>query len=387
MSFVSFTTEAFRNNMDAADMTPAQLLEKGNTLLEKWKRTAGGAYLAPAVRRPSNGIEIKERTPVNISVLRNDGTPIMLNNMIGATTAGDYTWLGEYAGVPSTNPVTGASSNAYYTDFSVAQLSEGREERIQVMETFGDDFVFFFGERPRYLTLAGVLVNSKDFPWRAIWWENYDKYLRGTRCVENRARVYLAWDDVLVEGYIISSQCTDAATEPNSIPFSFTMLLTHHTSLTAMNLDVVAANNKDAFQSRSSEILGSLEADVRNNGQVVELDEPFFLQQVVAKLKLASVTEAYEAIRPYGVTSPADLASAVHDLSQDTSGRSVAMLGGKSLYGEAAPLDVLWGSLATTSATGERLVEGVSLDTLTSLETTRKVFGPSLEQLHSLDVL
>lgn len=387
MSFVSFTTEAYRNKVETSFLTPAALLNGGGEAMAAWKRSVSNAYNAPAVRRPLGGVEIKERTPANISVLRNDGTPIMLNNMVGASSSQDYAWLSEYAGAPEVSPLSGANHSAFYTDFSILQLQEAREERMQVIETFGENFAFFFGERPRFLSMGGVLVNSKDFPWRALWWENYEKYLRGTRCVENRARVYLAWDDVLIEGYIVSAQCTDHSAEPNSIPFTFTMLLTKHTSLTALNLSSIMEANTAAFQSKRGEILGSLAADVRNNGQAVEIDEGFFLNQVAAKLDLPTTTEAYEVARRYGLDALSDLASAAGQAAQSAASAMRSMLGGKSVYSSQAPLNALWSSMAETDSAGVQAVEGIPVDTLSSLETTRKVFGSSLERLHSLDVL
>jgi hypothetical protein len=388
MPFISFNTEVWRNKVDPTNMTLDQLLASGGEALAKWKRSNGASYIGPVVRRPLDGLEIKERTPVNLSVLRNDGTPIMLNNMLGGgDTQSDYVWLSEYSGAPEKSPVTGAPLNSFYTDFSIFNLQESREERIQVVETFGEDFVFFFGERPRFLSLSGVLVNSRDYPWRAIWWENYDKYLRGTKCVENRARVYLAWDDVLLEGYIISAAATDSSSEPHMIPFNFTMLLTKHTSLAAANIEVINASNALTPQSsQRGEILGSIEADVKSNNVRVELDGPLFLQQVMAKLDIATETEAYEALRKYEkfdllLRDPVGVA-------ENAAAKAVDMVKGTSTYGMVAPLKSLWDSMSTVnSLTGANEVAGNATELYYDTRATRSVFGDDLTKLSSLTYL
>lgn len=389
MAFVSFNTEVWRNKLDPATMTVDALVSGGGEALANWKKTNGAAYLGPAVRRPLNGLTIKERTPASLSVIRKDGTPIMLNNMLGGEGT-DYTWLSEYSGAPEKNPVTGASANAYYTDFSIFQLQESREERMQVIETFGENFVFFFGERPRFLSMGGILANTRDFPWRSIWWENYDKYLRGTKCVENRARVYLAWDDVLVEGYIVSSSATDSSSDPNQIPFNFTMLLTKHTSLTATNMEVVnKVNALSGNSGRQSEILGSLrrELEVYNNGSPIELDEPTLLEQIMAKFGLDKASEAYELLKKYGAPLSDSASLLFGNIDSNVTGL-VNMTGGQTVYGTTSPLGSIWDGMATIDAnTGESSVEGTPTSTLTSLDATRKVFGAGLNVHHSLDWL
>lgn len=384
MPFVSFTTEAYRNKLPAADLLPAGLLSGAADALLRRSQLGPGAYRSPAVRRPLEGLTIKERTPANLSVLRHNGEPIMLNNMLGANSDGDYAWLGEYAGAPAVSPVSGALQGAHYTDFSILQLQESREERVQVVETFGENFVFFFGERPRFLSVGGVLVNSKNFPWRSLWWDNYDRYLRGTKCVESRARVYLAWDDVVVEGYIVSASATDSSAEPHQIPFNFSMLLTKHTSI-GLSGDEITADAIATFPSRRAEILGSLDADVRNNGQPVDIDAPFFLEQLAARLGLSSVTEAFEAARTYGI-DVVQLAERVPAVG-NTISNAHRLLNGLSVYGAAAPLMSLWDGMASSSESGERSVEGIPVDTLAGRDAARRIFGSDMKSMYSLDVI
>ncbi len=176
------------------------------------------------VRRPFRGIQIKDDTYATLEVMGSDGFRIPLVDAGG---------------------IARSEANVGYTDsysnFVIQNLQEQRNEKVQVVETFGEWFAFFFGERPRTISVSGALVNTADFNWRAEFWENYDKYLRGTRCVMNKARVHLSWDDVMVEGYITNASAQDQSEQPYIIPFSFQMLLTNYANLSSVgNVDFPA---------------------------------------------------------------------------------------------------------------------------------------------------
>lgn len=169
------------------------------------------------VRRPYRGIQIKEDTYATIEFRKADGTPIPLIDS---------------GGTPQSQSNIGTSER--YANFIVQSVSEQRQEKVQIVETFGEWFAFFYGERPRQISVSGLLINSEDFNWRAEFWENYDKYLRGTRCLINRARVVLSWDDIIVEGYIMGASAQDMAEAPYIVRFSFNMLLTNYVNVSAV---------------------------------------------------------------------------------------------------------------------------------------------------------
>jgi hypothetical protein len=81
------------------------------------------------------------------------------------------------------------------------------------------------------MQFQGVLLNTWDFNWEAEWWENYENFLRGTRCVENDARLYLQYDNVMIGGYIIGCAAQKQAEQRNFTTFSFTMFITDYTNL------------------------------------------------------------------------------------------------------------------------------------------------------------
>jgi len=168
------------------------------------------------VRRPLRGITIKEDTYAVIRVLDSSGNPIPVFDSSSPTVTNDI------------------GTSSFYANFIIQQVAEQRMEKQQIVETFGDDYIFFFGERPRFITVGGVLLNTKDFNWKSEFWENYDRYLRGTKLVENNARLYLYFDDVVIEGYIVSASVSQEAMSPHHLPFQFQLFVTNYATLSTV---------------------------------------------------------------------------------------------------------------------------------------------------------
>ena len=192
------------------------------------------------VRRPYRGIEIKDDTYAVMKVLRSDGSAIPLVDSGGERMpqAGADTKAGSGTSSSSNSANRAPMATTFtYSNFIIQSIQDNRQEKSQILETFGDPFIFFFGERPRILNVSGLLMNTRDFNWRTEFWYNYENYLRGTKLVELNARIYLFWDDVLVEGYMLGAQAQDAADMPYHIPFSFSLFVTSHTYLGSIGDD------------------------------------------------------------------------------------------------------------------------------------------------------
>ena len=191
--YVELTTEPFE------DVLNAQKARK----TREHRSARAGRRLA---RRPTRGLEIKEDTAAAIKVIQADGSEIPL--------------------VDSSSPDGNTKSG--YANFILQNVSEQRMEKHQIVETFGESYIFFFGESPRFLNVNAILVNSHDFNWEAEWWENYERYFRGTKLVELGARLYMFYDDNIVEGYMLNSSAVKVAEEPFLIRMSFMLYLTNY---------------------------------------------------------------------------------------------------------------------------------------------------------------
>lgn len=111
------------------------------------------------------------------------------------------------------------------TKFFLEQVQENREEKVQVIDTFGEWIAFFFGRKPEVYSYSGTLLNAKNADWKNEFQVNYDMFLRGSQAVRYKATVLLQYDDVLVEGYILNSSLQMNSQADKAVPFSFNMLV------------------------------------------------------------------------------------------------------------------------------------------------------------------
>lgn len=165
------------------------------------------------VRRPLRGIEIKEDTYAVMRVITASGEDLRFLDSSSSEVAG------------------GIGSSTHYSNFILQSVQEQRAEKSQIVETFGEDYIFFFGERPRFLTISGILMNTKDFNWKSEFWDNYENLLRGTRLVERNARLYLYFDDVVVEGFMMQAAATWDNANPYMLPLQFQMFVCNYAVL------------------------------------------------------------------------------------------------------------------------------------------------------------
>ena len=156
------------------------------------------------VRRPMRGLEIKEDTHAILKLVGADGRAAHMLD----SSASD-----------------GASQE--YSNFVLQSVSEARMEKHQIVETFGESYIYFFGESPRFLDVTALLINSHDFNWEAEWWENYDTLWRGTRSVEMGARLYMFYDDTIVEGYMLQAQASKDSMKPLEVMIQYRLFVTN----------------------------------------------------------------------------------------------------------------------------------------------------------------
>jgi hypothetical protein len=148
--------------------------------------------------------------------------------IIKASMAG----AGTYAEEANTAEFSAPNSEAW-TDWLLQSVREQRVEKTQIVETFGDTYLYAFGERPRALEFQGILMNTQDYNWRAVFWENWDKYFRATKLIEANARMYIGWEDVLVEGYPVNAAAAETSDSPNALTFKFTFYVTNYINVSA----------------------------------------------------------------------------------------------------------------------------------------------------------
>lgn len=111
------------------------------------------------------------------------------------------------------------------SEFLLQSAQEPDSEKFQVTETFDLPRIYLMGRRARFFTYSGTLANTENLQWKNRFLHIYENYLRGSRCVENRARAYLIYDDVIREGIVVNAQTSPNEGMLNAVPFSFTMFI------------------------------------------------------------------------------------------------------------------------------------------------------------------
>lgn len=165
-----------------------------------------------SARRPVRGYEIKDDTYAFIKAVDSTGQAIPLISESGTD--------GRVIG---------------WTDFLIQTASESRMEKHQIIETFGEPYLFFFGEHPRFYDISAVLLNTLDFNWEANWWENYNRYFRGSKLTEMGAHLYIGFDDTLLEGYMLQAQSQKSAQQdPLLVQLSFKLFVTGYFNVSAV---------------------------------------------------------------------------------------------------------------------------------------------------------
>ena len=144
-----------------------------------------------------------------------------------------------------------------WTDWILTSVRESRAEKTQIVETFGDTYLYAFGEKPRTLEFSGLLMNTLDYNWRSIFWENWDRFFRATKLIDNDARMYIGWDDIVVEGYPLNAVCTEIADMPNAMRFAFVFFVTDYYNISA----------KTGFSASKSQLIDASRASTAPGGK------------------------------------------------------------------------------------------------------------------------
>jgi len=199
-----------------------------------------------SVRRPLRGAEIKDDTYAIIKAVDVAGAPLRVFDS-SARRAND--------------PYHTKNEGTEYANFLLQSVNEVRMEKHQIVETFGESYIFFFGEAPRFLDVQAALINSNDFNWEAEFWQNYETFWRGSKLTELGARLYLFYDDTIVEGYMLQAQAQKNAQDPLMVSLSFRLFVTNYT-----NISFIDSDDFPVRGSVDSSILGDLTAEGRAAG-------------------------------------------------------------------------------------------------------------------------
>ena len=111
----------------------------------------------------------------------------------------------------------------FNNNFLVQSMTFSRDEKMQVIETFGENYVYFFGNRSPVANFRGLLLNSQTFEWFAEFDTNYVNSFRGTRAAARGQEITITVDGVIYYGHIHNVSYDLNSEQPQSLGVSFSM--------------------------------------------------------------------------------------------------------------------------------------------------------------------
>jgi hypothetical protein len=145
-----------------------------------------------------------------------------------------------------------------FSKFILESVTETHAERSQIVETFGDFYVFVYGERPPMYNFTGTLINAKNANWLADFKYYYENYLRGTKCVEQGARLVITYGGRQIEGFMLSMQTMTDASIEKGVKLSFPVVVTKKSFIRySYDLPYVTTNGVTGF---NASLAGQLQA-------------------------------------------------------------------------------------------------------------------------------
>lgn len=147
----------------------------------------------------------------------------------------------------------------FNNNFLIQSMTFSRDEKMQIIETFGENYVYFFGNRSPVASFRGMLLNSQTFEWFAEFDTNYVNSFRGTRSAARNKEVSITVDGVIYYGHIHNVSYDLNSEQPSSLGVSFNMQVARVQHLT----DPSAIKNKakpvsEILDDQANTLLGAL---------------------------------------------------------------------------------------------------------------------------------
>lgn len=112
-----------------------------------------------------------------------------------------------------------------YGRFFMQSIVEQDTEKYQVVETFTDFYVFFYGRRPPIYRYSGLLINDPNYRWVEDMKFMYDNYFRGSAASELGATTMVQYEGRQVFGQVLGFSIQQDAVNHKAVPFSLDVLV------------------------------------------------------------------------------------------------------------------------------------------------------------------
>jgi hypothetical protein len=136
-----------------------------------------------------------------------------------------------------------------FADFIITDVSISSREKMQVVNTFSDPVVFFYGSMPEFASFQGMLLNSNiyDLPgqsaytrtqgsntsnvagqhpiWKWRFIQNYEERFKASASLQRGHSIFIVYDDVCLECRITGFNFSQNAANDKLVPFNFSVFI------------------------------------------------------------------------------------------------------------------------------------------------------------------
>ncbi|MBC8548175.1 MAG: hypothetical protein H8D23_00855 [Candidatus Brocadiales bacterium] len=153
--------------------------------------------------------------------------------------------LDQHSQAPAVLSIVDGGVTMFLTNrFYLTGVQEAREEKAQIIETFGAPSYTFFGEKTRIYNFTGQLLETKankaskyrdKYLWASSFLDLYDNHLRGTKLAENNYEAVLTFKNTRLRGFILNVNVMHNANSPMLAQFSFSMIVRKQETIKTQN--------------------------------------------------------------------------------------------------------------------------------------------------------
>lgn len=190
--------------------------------------------------------------------------------------------------------MTAGSGSSGYDKFLLTGVQASMDEKVQVMEVFGDNEVaYYFGRAPMMFNISGMLIDSPDNSWFTDWLEVYAGALRGSQLAKNFELLKLVLPNMTLIGSMVNFGWEQNSQNDVAIPFRFQFLVKNliPTPVVPVGQGLTNAANMINFDAEQTFTTWSQINDLRQQGAMISN---------VIQNPLSTLSDYSSAMRNYG---------------------------------------------------------------------------------------
>ena len=237
-SFIGGGATVYKSEVNPTDFLPSDTSEAGEKLPDYYRN--GRLVRKTITDAAGNTRDIQAYQPIARSVDSisevNGGAGVLASIRLIDPRAVKKT------GPDSGNPRQGQLVPEF-SKFFLESVAEAHNEKFQIVETFNDFYVYFYGEKPPIYQFSCHLLNLLNYNWKNEFMYFYENFWRGSKAVELGARIFLTYDYQQIQGYILNINTNINSLTDKAASFNFSILVTKRLFFNGKGSDGVVRDN------------------------------------------------------------------------------------------------------------------------------------------------